>query len=200
MIMENDSQPTNPASPTEAAHDPGSVTARARPHLPSYTPPSLVLQEDVHRGPELADGARGDTVLLDNAPFANPLAAKATLLLGLGQPLSEAGIGLYEVGMWKLSMPFPLEPRSPSLLERLADNPVHPSRWPPPHRRVPLRVNLHLPGVRSKRHTPLSAVTQEVAAKMYGDLAGRTQVFTDGFVPRDGSAVAACIVPQFGMK
>lgn len=62
MIMENDSQPTNPASPTEAAHDPGSVSAIARAQLsrgvPSYTPPFLVLHEDVHRGPELADGAR----------------------------------------------------------------------------------------------------------------------------------------------
>ncbi|KAL3229927.1 hypothetical protein MRX96_048514 [Rhipicephalus microplus] len=55
----------------------------------------------------------------------------------------------------------------------VADDPTHSSRWPPPHRRAPLLVNLNFPGVRSKCHIPLSAVTQEVAAGMYGYLAKR---------------------------
>nr|XP_037286144.1 uncharacterized protein LOC119179175 [Rhipicephalus microplus] len=39
-------------------------------------------------------------------------------------------------------------------------------------------------------------MTQEAAARMYGDLAGRTQVFTDEFILRDGFAWAACLSPQ----
>ncbi|KAH8036564.1 hypothetical protein HPB51_001598 [Rhipicephalus microplus] len=35
-----------------------------------------------------------DITLLDFAPFASPLAAELTLPLGLGQPLSQAGLGL----------------------------------------------------------------------------------------------------------
>ncbi|KAL3192389.1 hypothetical protein MRX96_059113 [Rhipicephalus microplus] len=35
---------------------------------------------------------------------------------------------------------------------------------------------------------------------MYGDLAGRTQVFTEGSIRRDGSAAAACIVPQLRVE
>nr|XP_037284182.1 MAM and LDL-receptor class A domain-containing protein 1-like [Rhipicephalus microplus] len=60
----------------------------------------------------------------------------------------------------------------------VADDPARRSRWPLPPRRALLRVNLHLPGVRSKHHTPLSAMTQEVAARTHGDLARRTQAFT----------------------
>ncbi|KAL3247073.1 hypothetical protein MRX96_057267 [Rhipicephalus microplus] len=53
----------------------------------------------------------------------------------------------------------------------MADALPQSSRWPPPHRQAPLLVNLHLPGVRSKRHIPLSAVTQKAAARIYGYLA-----------------------------
>ncbi|KAL3217362.1 hypothetical protein MRX96_032481 [Rhipicephalus microplus] len=43
-------------------------------------------------------------------------------------------------------------------------------------------------------------MTKEAAARPYGDLAGRTQVFTGGSVLRNGSAAAACIAPQLGME
>ncbi|KAL3199485.1 hypothetical protein MRX96_053718 [Rhipicephalus microplus] len=56
----------------------------------------------------------------------------------------------------------------------VADDTERPSCWPPPHR----------------------AMTQEAAARMYGDLAGRTQVFTDESILRDGFAGAACLSPQ----
>ncbi|KAL3202684.1 hypothetical protein MRX96_053338 [Rhipicephalus microplus] len=43
-------------------------------------------------------------------------------------------------------------------------------------------------------------MTLEAVARLYGDFAGRAQVFSDGYVLRDGSAAAACRAPQLGTE
>ncbi|XP_037564632.1 uncharacterized protein LOC119444281 [Dermacentor silvarum] len=84
-----------------------------------------------------------------------------------------------------------------SFMTALWSTPLPPLQ--PPNKRVPLRVCLYLPGVRSKRRTPHCAVVQEAAARIQDDLVGRAHLYTDGSVRQDGSAAAAaaaCVVPQ----
>ncbi|XP_037558009.1 uncharacterized protein LOC119435145 [Dermacentor silvarum] len=78
----------------------------------------------------------------------------------------------------------------------VVDAPATPADWPPPNKRVPLRVCLDLPGVRSKHRTPHCAIVQEAAARIQDDLVGRAHLYTDGSVRQDGSAAAACVVPH----
>ncbi|XP_037558190.1 uncharacterized protein LOC119444269 [Dermacentor silvarum] len=78
----------------------------------------------------------------------------------------------------------------------VVDAPATPAAWPPPNQRVPLRVCLDLPGVRSKHRTPHCAVVQAAAARIQDDLVGRAHLYTDGSVRQDGSAAAACVVPN----
>ncbi|XP_037564592.1 uncharacterized protein LOC119444237 [Dermacentor silvarum] len=52
----------------------------------------------------------------------------------------------------------------------VVDAPASPAAWPPPNQRVPLRVCLDLPGIRSKHRTPRCAVVQEAAARIHDDL------------------------------
>ncbi|XP_037276809.2 uncharacterized protein LOC119169911 [Rhipicephalus microplus] len=65
---------------------------------------------------------------------------------------------------------------------------------PPCHHR-PLKIRTQLPGVASKRTTPVCALRHETAAT-FDELAGRLLVFTDGSVLNDGCAAAACVVPS----
>uniref|UniRef100_L7LYN9 Putative tick transposon n=1 Tax=Rhipicephalus pulchellus TaxID=72859 RepID=L7LYN9_RHIPC len=66
----------------------------------------------------------------------------------------------------------------------------------PPSRHRPLTICAHIPGVRSKRSTPVCALRQETAATLDDRLSGRLHLFTDGSVLRDGSAAAACVIPS----
>ncbi|XP_037290898.1 uncharacterized protein LOC119186339 [Rhipicephalus microplus] len=65
---------------------------------------------------------------------------------------------------------------------------------PPCHHR-PLKIRTQLPGVASKRTTPVCALRHETAAT-FDELSGRLLVFTDGSVLNDGCAAAACVVPS----
>ncbi|XP_037563571.1 uncharacterized protein LOC119442676 [Dermacentor silvarum] len=78
----------------------------------------------------------------------------------------------------------------------VVDAPASPAAWPPPNQRVPLRVCLDLPGVRSKHRTPRCAVVQEAASRIHDDLVGRAHLYTDGSVRQDGAAAASCVVPH----
>ncbi|XP_075740081.1 uncharacterized protein LOC142786333 [Rhipicephalus microplus] len=66
---------------------------------------------------------------------------------------------------------------------------------PPCHHR-PLKIRTRLPGVASKRTTPVCALRHETAATFDELLARRLLVFTDGSVLNDGCATAACVVPS----
>ncbi|XP_075732809.1 uncharacterized protein LOC142775335 [Rhipicephalus microplus] len=62
------------------------------------------------------------------------------------------------------------------------------------HHQLP-EVYLYLDGV-TKRRTPAAALQQATVSKLQQQLAGRLQVFTDGSVMPDGSAVATCVIPS----
>ncbi|XP_075739590.1 uncharacterized protein LOC142790040 [Rhipicephalus microplus] len=66
---------------------------------------------------------------------------------------------------------------------------------PPCHHR-PFKIRTRLPGVASKRTTPVCALRHETAATFHELLAGRLLVFTDGSVLNDGCAAVACVVPS----
>lgn len=64
------------------------------------------------------------------------------------------------------------------------------------YQRRPLHIRTTVPGVKGKRRTPQCALQQETAAAISDDLAGRVHIYTDSSVLSDGSAAAACILPQ----
>ncbi|XP_077492190.1 uncharacterized protein LOC144103311 [Amblyomma americanum] len=70
----------------------------------------------------------------------------------------------------------------------------------PPHLRAPLSIQTVIPGVRSKKDTPVCALQQETAALLHEDCSGRVEIYTDGSVLEGGaSAAAACVVPSLGI-
>ncbi|KAL3181874.1 hypothetical protein MRX96_008175 [Rhipicephalus microplus] len=71
---------------------------------------------------------------------------------------------------------------------------------PPPHKTVPLPIGFELPGLRSKRSTPVCAITEEAIVRMDEDLAGRTQFFTDVSARQDYPAAVAYTVSQRTLK
>lgn len=67
----------------------------------------------------------------------------------------------------------------------------------PPHEICPPRIYQGLPGVKSKRNTPVCALQQEAASKIHTDFRHRTLIFTDGSVrQQEKSAAAACVIPD----
>ncbi|XP_075721852.1 uncharacterized protein LOC142765163 [Rhipicephalus microplus] len=62
-----------------------------------------------------------------------------------------------------------------------------------------LEIKTTIPGIRSKKHTPQSALHQETVAMIEEWLAGRVLLYTDGSVTADGSAAAACFAPSLGL-
>lgn len=71
---------------------------------------------------------------------------------------------------------------------------------PFPHRHRPPVIHTTIPGIRSKRNTPTCAILQEVAATFDERLSGRVKVFTDGSVLKNGSAAAACTIPELSSR
>lgn len=70
----------------------------------------------------------------------------------------------------------------------------------PPHQDPGLEIKTTIPGIRSKKHTPWSALHQEAVATIEERLAGRVLLYTDGSVTADGSAAAACFAPSLGIR
>ncbi|KAL3208549.1 hypothetical protein MRX96_039010 [Rhipicephalus microplus] len=70
----------------------------------------------------------------------------------------------------------------------------------PPHQDPGLEINTTIPGIRSKKHTPWSALHQEAVATIEERLAGRVLLYTDGSVTADGSVAAACFAPSLGIR
>ncbi|KAH8033090.1 hypothetical protein HPB51_006400 [Rhipicephalus microplus] len=63
------------------------------------------------------------------------------------------------------------------------------------HHRL-LKLRTWLPGLASKRTTPVCALRHETATTFDELLAGRLLVFTNGSVLNDGCATAVCVVPS----
>ncbi|KAL3195249.1 hypothetical protein MRX96_015894 [Rhipicephalus microplus] len=59
----------------------------------------------------------------------------------------------------------------------------------PPHQDPGLETKTTIPGIRSKKHTPWSALDQEAVATIEERLAGRVLLYTDGSVPADAGAL-----------
>ncbi|XP_075721848.1 uncharacterized protein LOC142765159 [Rhipicephalus microplus] len=69
----------------------------------------------------------------------------------------------------------------------------------PPHQYPGLEINTTIPRIRSKKHTPWSALHQEAVATIEERLTGRVLLYPNGSVVGDGSAAAACFAPSLGI-
>ncbi|KAH7998717.1 hypothetical protein HPB51_026385 [Rhipicephalus microplus] len=70
----------------------------------------------------------------------------------------------------------------------------------PPHQDPGLEIKTTISGIRSKKHTPKSALHQETVAMIEEQLAGRVLMYTNSSVTADGSAAATCFAPSLGLR